>query len=387
MYYLIVLFAICVIALIIDVGMTKKDTYISTKDQRILNILTGSVIIYFVGFRNMGGTDFSVYSLVYSYSPKFENFFEQYDFLEDQYYLFGMDKGYIFINSIIKSLGFTFFGFNLVHSVFCIGLMYFATRKYTNNYSVVIMIVLYKMFFYDFCVSLRQTITIAIFFAMLKDMEKKHFLRYFLLCFFCYWVHAASIVLFVLYFLRYLKLSKKTIIVLNVIFIPTLALSVFNVPILKIFDVILSWDIFGTENIADKAYNLIEGTAESGINWLHTIEYFLIMFLLITFYDDIASEFPNSDIMIKLFLCLLPIFTLFRNYEILTRWKDYFTISYGFILSYLAGIKNHKYRVEVLLISVLWCGFGFFRFMILFDNGAFMRYMPLRKYVRIFTKI
>jgi len=298
MTYLSVLFAICSFAVIIDMGMTKPGIPVSSKDQQKFNILVVAVLIYFAGFRNMGGTDFNVYYRIFSASPYFSEFFDKYDTLQDNYYLYGADQGYIFINSVVKSMGFTYFGYNFIHSLFCIGMMYFCTRKYTNNYSIVIMIVLYKMFFYDFCISLRQTITIALFFCMLTDIENKRPIRYFALCVLCYWIHAAAIILFVVYFIGYVKLSRKKIVLLNVVFIPTILLSIFNVPVLKMFNSILGWDIFATEQIADKASNLITGIGDNGINWIHTIEYFGIMLLLIIFHDEIVKEFPNSEIMI-----------------------------------------------------------------------------------------
>ena len=82
---------------------------------------------------------------------------------------------------------------------------------------------------------------------------------------------------------------------------------------------------------------------------------------------------PN---LIKLFLCLLPIFTLCRNYEILTRIKDYFTISYGFIIAYIANMQKGKYRFITYTLTALWCAFGFLRFVTLFDGGAMKRYRP-----------
>lgn len=386
MFYLSILFTLCAIALMIDVGMTKPGIPDSNRDQRWLNIATVGLLIYYAGFRNVGGTDFGIYAVIYNNTPKLGEFFENYADLHDKYYLFGMDKGYVFINSLLKTIGFTYFGFNFLHALICFLMLYFGTRKYTNNFSIVIMVILYKMFFYDFFVSLRQTITIAVFFLMLGDIEKKHPVRYFIMCIFCYWIHAAAIVLFAVYFVRYLKLSKNTIIMLNVIFIPTLLISVLNIPVLTVFDAILGMDIFGSEVIAGKAEGLINADETSGINWLHTIEYFGMMFLLMLTYDDIKAEFPQSDMMIKLFLCLLPIFTLFRNYDILTRWKDYFTISYGFILSYIAGIRDRKYRRAVMYFVILWVGFGYFRFIHLFDNGLLENYFPVRGYVDLFNR-
>jgi hypothetical protein len=85
---------------------------------------------------------------------------------------------------------------------------------------------------------------------------------------------------------------------------------------------------------------------------------------------------PEAETMVKIFLCLLPIFTLFRNYEILTRIKDYFTISYGFILSYIATIQKGRFRFITYTLTAMWCAFGFFRFIMLFDGGAMLKYKP-----------
>ncbi len=387
MYYFIVLFVICVYALIIDSGMTKPGVIHSNKDQRILNTILIAFLILCAGLRNVGGTDFLVYGKVYMNTPTLGEFIEKFDVIYDKYYVYGMDKGYLIINSIFKTLGFSYYGYNFMHSLLVICAIYFFTRKYGNNFAMVVMFMMYKMFFYDFFISLRQTITIAIFMGMLSDIEKKHWVRYYIMCCVCYYIHAAASVLFIVYFVRYLKLSKQTLLLLNLIFLPTLALSALNVPVLSIFDYILDWNVFSSEQIAEKATGLIVNASDSGINWLHTAEYFVIMFFLSWFYDDIEKEFPNSEMMIKMFVCLLPIFTLFRNYEILTRWKDYFTISYGFIFVYLSGIREKKYQSLIMLILVLWCGFGFFRYISLFEEGSFKNYIPVYRYgVPFFTK-
>ncbi len=385
MFYLLMVFALCVVATILDTAMTKPGRIDSSADQRKINIATICLLIYIAGFRNMGGTDLYVYAIAYNNAPKLGEFFEYYAVLDEKFFLFGLDRGYVFINSFMKTIGFTYYGFNFCHSLFCFILIYIGTRRYTNNFSIVIMVLLYKMFFYDFFVSLRQTITIAIFFCMLGDIEKKHPMRYFLMCLLCYWIHAASIVLFAVYFVRYIKLSKNLITVLNAIFIPTLFISALNLPVLKIFEGVLNWNIFGSEEIVEKATGLITDDPNVGIDWLHTAEYFGMMFLLLLNYDDIKREYPQSDMMIKLFLCLLPIFTIFRNYVILTRWKDYFTISYGFIFSWLAYINNKRSRLTVLLLVIIWTAIGYFRYINVFDGGAFYNYFPIQGLVDFYN--
>ncbi|MDO5397165.1 MAG: EpsG family protein [bacterium] len=369
-------FVICVFALLFEMQLTKRNhTLESNNQQRIINIITICVLILVAGMRNVGGTDFNVYRIIYRNAPKLWDFFRYFSSIDDRYAVFGMERGYLFLNSFFKTIGVSYYGFIFVHSLFVISLIYFATREYTNNFTVVIFIVLYKMYFYDFFISIRQTTTIALFMLMMKDIERQNWKRYYILWILCYLTHNSSIMLSVVYFIGKLNLSKKLLIRLNMIFIPMIIISYLNVPVLRVLEPILNFNLFSTEKTQEKAENLIMGGNVESINWLHTIEYFGVMFFLVKFYDEIKDVFPKSDIMIKMFICLLPIFTLFRNYILITRIKDYFTISYGFILSYLCMIRKGQYKQLVYLATIGWCGFGYFRYINAFDGGALKNYV------------
>lgn len=382
MDFWIILFVICALNLMTEFFVVK-ETQIgelynrkSNKTQRTLNIITIMLLAVVAGLRNVGGSDFNVYRNIYNNIPTLGGFFRDYEVLDDKYMTLGVERLYLFFNSLFKTCGISYYGFIFAHSLFIVFVTYYALRRYTCEFTIVIFIFLYKFYFYNVFISLRQPITMAIFFIMLRYMEKRDWKRYFLLAIICFMFHTAALVLFPLYFLNRLKLSKKLIIILNAIFIPTLILAELNVPVMKLFEPILQLDIFATDELFDKASNLINGESVTAINWLHTAEYFLIMCFVIAFYDDLVKANANAATMIKLFLCLLPVFTLFRNYEILTRIKDYFTLSYGFVLSYLGMIKKGKFREFVYLAVGLWCGFGYFRFITLFDGGDMTKYMP-----------
>ncbi len=382
MGFWVVIFLICVVNLLTEYIMVR-DTQIgqfnnvkSSKSQKTLNLILIAILAIVAGLRNVGGTDFNVYRKVFEGAPSLSAFFEDYDVLDDKYQTYGVERLYLFSNTFLKSLGFSYYGFIFIHSLFIIFVTYFALRKYTSEFTIVIFVFLYKFYFYNVFISLRQPITIALFFIMLRFMEKHKWKQYFLMCIVCFMFHSAALVLFPVYFLNRLKLSKRLVVILNFIFIPTLILSELNVPVLKLLDPILEWDIFSTDEAFNKADTLINGISSNSINWLHTAEYFLFMALIIMFFDEIIKVHPDAETMIKLFLCLLPIFTLFRNYEILTRIKDYFTLSYGFIISYFCMIRNGRMRELIYLVLVAWCGLGFFRFISLFDGGAMLSYMP-----------
>lgn len=382
LFFWIAVFAACVICLVLDGLFVKKsDTGMDTshkanKDQHIVCLVAIAALAIIAGLRNVGGTDFSIYRTIYGNVPKLGDFIRDYAVLDDKYRTFGVEHMYLFANSFFKTLHFSYYGYIFVQAVFIVFTTYFALRKYTGEFMLVVLVFLYKFYFYNVFISLRQPITIAIFFIMLHFMEKRKIVPYMLLSALAFSFHTAAIILFPLYFLNRLKLSRNLVLILNAIFIPTLIIAEMEVPVLRIFEPILNLEIFATDEIFMKAEHLILGESLTAINWLHTAEYFVIMALLLLFFYQIREAHPGADTMIKLFLCLLPIFTLFRNYEILTRIKDYFTISYGFIISYIAAIQKGKYRFITYTLTALWCGFGFLRFIVLFDGGAMTEYIP-----------
>ena len=383
MFFWMSIYAACVICLALDgfIAHRRSDAELerldnTVKDQRLIYIAAIAVLAVVAGMRNVGGTDFNIYRSIYNSVPKLGNFFKHYSVLDDYYNTYGVERMYLFANSLFKTLHFSYYGYIFVQAVVIVFTTYFTLGKYTSEFMMVVLVFLYKFYFYNVFISLRQPITIAIFFIMLRFMENRKIVPYILLGAVAFTFHTAAIILFPLYFLNRIKVTRRFVLILNAIFIPTLALTAFDVPVLRVFEPILNLDIFATDEIFVKAENLILGESLNAINWLHTAEYFILMVLLILFFHQIMDSHPGAQTMVKLFLCLLPIFTLFRNYEILTRIKDYFTISYGFILSYIASIQKGRFRFITYTLTALWCGFGFFRFIVLFDGGAMLRYKP-----------
>ena len=107
-----ILFIFCVFMLIINNIITKKI------DKRIVEIITLCVLCLMSGTRYyLGGTDYLVYLSVYTSIPKLKDFFINFNLLDQLYTTYGFERGYLFLNSFVKTLGFNFFGFTLIHSV------------------------------------------------------------------------------------------------------------------------------------------------------------------------------------------------------------------------------------------------------------------------------
>lgn len=378
MFFYIAIFTFCIVMLIFN-NLLKEQRH-----KRIFEIITLIVLCIISGTRYyMGGTDYGIYKNMFEVLPSIFHF--NFSTVHDMYGTYGAEKGYLFFNSIIKTIGFNFFGFTLIHSIIFYVCMYIGLKRYSKNFNLLIIIFLYKMFFYDTFISLRQSITIAIFFISLRFIEKKKIIPYFLCCILAVTFHNGALILFLVYFINKIKLTKKRVIILNCIFIPTIILSMLRIPVLAPFQGFIN--LFNTDVGIQKATNLINASGVNGISYLHTIEYFVIMALVILNYDKIIKSDKNAEFILKLFLVLLPLFTLFRGYEILTREKDYFLFTYAIILNYLCIISNKNYASVIQIATAVVCLLGFYKYIISFDNGGLIPYESyLTKDISIFQK-
>ena len=374
----LIIFYLSAFALVINNILTKKH------EKKIIEIVILVMLCLISGTRyKLGGTDYFVYERIFNAVPIINDF--NFETVHNIYGTFGAEKGYLYLNSIVKSLGFNFYGFTLIHSIFFYFSLYKGLGKYTHNFNLLIVVFLYKMFFYNTFISMRQSITIAMFFLAMHYIQENKIVKYFAICFVATFFHSGAFILFLVYFVNKFKLTKKLLIKMNILFIPTIFLSAINFPIMNYFNFIIK--LFSNPTSIDKASELVYGKVTSSIGIFHTLEYFLIMFLVIYFFEEIISLNKNTEFILKLFVILLPLFTLFRGYEILTRFKDYFILSYPIILGYLCLIDEKKMQTILNIGIVSVCLFGYFRFLILFDGGALMPYSSyLFKGTSIFTK-
>ena len=376
-YVFIMLF--CVLVLVINNKITKPN------DKRKLDIITLIGLCIISGTRYyLGGTDYNIYKLFYDNLPSLQTLLHYYDTAWIQSLTRGYEIGYVVVNSFFHTIGLNFYGYTLVESAFFYFCFYKGLRKYVDSFSLLIFVFLYKLFFYDTFISMRQSITIAIFFLAMHYIQERKCVKYYVVCLFALFFHNAALILLILYPLFFLKLTKKKLLLANCIFIPTLLISALNIPVLKIFDFMINF--FRVDGQIEKANLLFNGVSLNGLSAFHTIEFFLIMLLVYINYDKIIKCNINAEFILKIFLCLLPIMTLFRNYEILTRIKDYFIISYGIILNYLCMIDNKRFCTIVQICTVLVCCYGFYRFIFLFDGGSLMPYVSyLTQNISIFN--
>ena len=341
----------------------------TTNDKKIQNYLIWiclTLMALVSGTRLCGGLDFPTYEGHYFALATFPDVLNPVNVNQNY------EIGYTYIASFFKTIGVSFYGFCLIHAIFFFFCLWKGISRYTNHFGIVILIFLYKLFFYNTMISMRQSITIALFFVLLPLIESKKLIKYYICVFIVSKIHNGAYLLFVLYPLIYIGLTKKRIRLLNIIFIPTIAIGMTGIDVLGPIGELLQ-DNAANEAMGSKAAKYFESDNMSAIGIFHTLEYFLVMLLFYKNIKKIDLKETKTHLITWMFLCLLPLFTLFRGSEILTREKDYFTIFYAVVLGMIID-KVPKAKYPIYVGVTLLCAFGYYRYVLAFDNGAFLMY-------------
>lgn len=364
MLFYLGIFAICTIAAIIN-GKLKNE-----KEKRIFEILVLLLLCIISGTRyNLGGTDYFVYKKAYSVVPMIRDF--NFANIQNVYGTFGMEKCYLFLNSLVKSMGLNFYGFTLLHSIIFYSCMYIGLKRYTKNFNYFLVVFLYKMFFYDTFISMRQSISMAIFFIAVQFIEKRKPIKYFALCILAFLFHNSAIILFPLYFINRIKISKKAFKIINIIGIIFLVLNITGIFVFNPSGIVNK--IFnGNQNAMEKAEGYFD-TSEK-ISIIHTLEYYLIAIIIYLNYDSIQNKNEHSNLILNMFVILMFIFTVMRGFVIITRIKDYFLWTYPILLYYLIENRKVKEKYLIAILSCIVCLYGYIRYINSFDNGGLMPY-------------
>ena len=359
--------------------------FTNKKDSKIIKILVLLFLIFICGTRYyMGGSDVYVYEGTYN-SVSSPNVILKYiltgvnNGVNTNY-----ESGFLLLCSIIKSLGFSYFGFTLIWTIIFYLLLVKGLEDFVPNWSVFIAVFMYKIMFYDTFISIRQGLTIAMFCFMLRFIRDRKWYIYFPLCILAVLEHNGAIILFPLYFITYVPTSKKFIRNFSILMLPT-------------------WFISSRVDISEWIYRIgdllgsskAEHWAESSetISLIHTLECYVIVLLVLLFYKKIISNKRKKEVqlVLQLFLVAIPMFTLFKDWIIVTRIKDYFVLMYGLILGYIidggttsvledngkeylghhrdsfGGVMN---ALIIKLVIIALCYVGMVRYVAVFDDGV-----------------
>lgn len=311
--------------------------FVKKKESEILKVIVLILLVFISGTRYyMGGSDVYVYEDAYKAVPS--------PLIILKYIFTGInngvntnyESGYLLFSSIIKSLHFSYFGFILIWTIVFYILMVKGLEEFVSDWHIYIAVFMYKLMFYDTFISIRQGMTIAMFCFMLRYIRDRNWKVYFPLCFLALLEHNGALILFPVYFITYLPTSKRFIKIFSSCFLPTILISRYvdlSSAIMKIADFLGS----------SKGEHWAESIEE--ISLIHTLECYIIVVLILVFYDKIVSSQHQKEALLSLqiFMIAIPMFTLFKEWIVFTREKDYFVMMYGLILGYI--VESHTTSV------------------------------------------
>lgn len=363
--------------------------FVNKRGRKFIEFIVLLLLVFISGTRYyMGGSDVYVYEGVYNGVPDPGTVLE---------YLFtginngvntNYETGFLLLCSVIKQLGFSYFGFILIWTLIFYGLMVKGLKEFVSSWPAFFAVFMYKLMFYNTFISIRQGLTIALFCFMLKYIRDRKWYIYFPLCLIALLEHNGAIVLFPMYFITYMPTSKRFIRGFALLMAPTwLISSKVNIS---------SWIIQAAEFLgSSKGEHWAEATEEISI--IHTLECYVIVFLVLLFYEKIISSKREKEakLVLQLFLVVIPMFTLFRDWIVITRVKDYFVLMYGILLGYIleggttrpfayaddrkrlfsqnshVGVRN----AQIISLGIIAaCFIGLVRYVLVFDGGVLMHF-------------
>lgn len=352
------------------------------KNSRTIKTITVILLIFMSGTRYyMGGSDVYIYEGVYNRAPSVA--------VVLQYLFTGVNNGvntnyetgYLLINSLIKSLGFSFWGFSLIFATMFYLLLMKGLEDFVPNWSIFFAIFMYKLMFYDTFISIRQGFTLAVFCLSLKYIRDGKWLKYFICCIIAFYIHRGAIFLFPLYFVRYIPMSKGFLRTVAILFLPTWLIRG-RVNIGGIIESIIS--IIG---FANKSEGWAEATEPISI--IHTLELYIIIVLVLMFYEKIINNEREAEakLALQIFVVAIPIFTLLSNWIVMTREKDYIVLMYGILIGmivdggttmiqeyddgyYPQNSVGYGNATAITTLFLIACYIGMIRYVLVFDGGV-----------------
>ena len=360
MVFFLILFLSLIVTFIFSLCVKDKKT------KKILGIIMLIVLCFVSGTRyNTGGTDYFVYKKSYEYLNKSISILENIN----RYNPYSMEAGFIAYMTIIKKMGLNFYGFTLVNATIFYLIFYKVLKKYEYNMNFILIFFMYKMFFYNTFISMRQPIAILLFWLSLPYLRDKKYVKYYLICGLAMLFHKSSILLFFVPLITNFKLSKNKFLTILIICLPFYFIHISNFSfITNMLKIIFSSDNTMIEKI--DSYSISIG----GMSIFYLLEYYLIAIIIYINYDSIYKYDDNSKFFVKLFTCLVPFYTIFANIPIVTRFKDFFFLTYPIMITYIAKIQK-RYASIIYIFSIIVCLYGYVRYLKNFDGGELLNYM------------
>ncbi len=321
----------------------------------------------------LGGYDYRNYEYMFQLAPNLNNF-NITDYIKTNG-LIGNDIGWTLINSVTKSLGFNFYGLTVIVAFFFWFSLYFVLKGYMQNINIFVVIAVYKYLLDVSFIYMRQSVAVALFAISLNFILKRKILPYMLIILFAATIHFSAIILFPIYWINKIKITKTRLEWYTFIFSMSFILVILHIDVSSLFSVFSHFiSGSGSQKVSEAAASNLYGDTNILSSALHLAEFLVVDILLIKKFDIIDLNNDKQVLMIKLFMILLPIYSMFSGSPIMVRYGFYFIFTYAVIINLLISRIDLSKKIFWFVLLTLISFIGMYKFVISFDDGADYQY-------------
>ena len=366
MFYLICFGILCVLA-VLNVQMHDK---LSTQ---ILSGLAAVMLICIAGLRYETGGDWDTYSRFFDDFPSFSRFVGNPATFDD----YSMEKGFVLLCALIKSLGGTVQHMFFVVTTINITLITLALGKYTK-YPVVGLLCYYGILYFNLeMIYIRQATAVALCFLALQYIQPHRVLPYMLMVLLACTFHRVAVLMLPLYFVLNTKLPSW--VYLSVIGLGAVVMLAGIPWIQSVIMQIAGW--LGGDYLDKAEYYTKEAlfVVNRGLSIGFVLN--LLIFVVIVFFKEKIDRLAHGTVMLNMYaLSLAFYYYCFELVEVSNRVRLFFLIGIIALLPMVLEILPlFLERLAGLVVVALYC-FSFSR-MIFLEAPQAMAYNPYQNYI------
>lgn len=324
MNYLTILLIVLLLLSLVELSFAKHKVLC---DQ--LFHIAFAFTAFWVGIKYYIGPD------IFSYVPFYETIQPLKDILGG-HYKGDFEIGFAIFCSLLKSIGLSFWGMTVVITAIYFAAIYklFKQLKSYRTFALCVLMLLdYNLALYEF----RQCLAVSLFILSYYAWAEKKYLKTLLIITMAIFIHKSAIFIYLgtllIYVFKSIKISKKSYILIGIIFILMLL-----IPPISLFEKIIN-----EIPLSKTVYiSLIHHLSEGKILQLILPVYLLTIFCL-AYYGNFSKENKKWHWFMWCFIAVIVI--LFQYWFLLNRIRSYFTL---FLLVYTINTLVNSQRKDIL---------------------------------------
>lgn len=315
------------------------------KYKLIFFIFAVFYLILFAGLRELGvgADDYNYYNVFKDYVPTpYDWIFGSFVYdIKDGY----MEPGYIFLNSLLKSVTDAYHFLFLMIAFLSVGIASYNYHRYAKYVFLTLLLFFVHTYLYRDMNQIRSAVAAAIGLFLISQIYNKEHFKVFFTLFIASLFHVASLSLIFAYLLSFIKLTKY-----RVIFLYCIAVFFGVIGISQLVIQLVPGGAFLTSKLYSYTANEEYANAISLFD-ITNIKNSFVLFMIVIFWDRLEKVVPYFKVIVLFYL--MAVFIRIGFYDlgvIAARISTFFGIVEVIIIPYFIYIFRQKIIISLLIV-------------------------------------